>query len=214
MKQIFLFLIAATFSYGANAQIDAKSKEILSKAATKTKTYTTISATFDITITNEQTNSEETHDGSIEVKGEKYHLKLINNESFFDGKTVWTLMTDAKEVNVSEPDPNDDNVLNPAKIFALYEKGFKAQYIGEVKDGTKNLQEIHLFPESHNKPYSRIKIFVDSESSNISKIEQIGKDGNNILVKIKKFTVNQPLVDTIFVYDVAKHPGIDVIDLR
>ncbi len=213
MKRLFTLLVAFTVSYLAMAQIDAKSKEILSKAAIKTKNYTSISATFDITIENLQAQTKELHDGSIEVKGEKYHLKLVNSESFFDGKIVMTFMPDAKEVNVSEPDANDENVLNPAKIFSLYEKGFKAQYVGEQKDGSKTIQEIHLFPESHTKPYSRIKIFVDGES-NISKIEQVGKDGNNITVKIKKFTVNQPIDDSAFIFNAAKNPGVDIIDLR
>lgn len=37
--------------------------------------------------------------------------------NLFDGKTVSTYMKDANEVNISEPDPSDENVLNPAKIF-------------------------------------------------------------------------------------------------
>ena len=214
MKRTFILIFTIAIGYYATAQIDTKAKEVLSKAATKTKTFTTISATFDITIENTQQETTEKHDGSIKVKGEKYKLNLINSETYYDGKTAWTMMPDAKEVNISEPDVNDENVLNPAKIFTLYEKGFKAQYVGEVKDGAKTLNQIDLFPESKNKTYSRIKIFVDSESNNINGIEQIGKDGNNILVKIKTFIVNQPIADSEFVYDAAKHPGFDLIDLR
>ncbi len=214
MRKIIASLLMLAVSAPIFSQLDAKSKEILSAAANKTKSYTSMKATFTITMQNTQDNTSESHEGSIAVSGEKYHLVLLNNESFFDGKTVSTYMKDANEVNISEPDPSDENVLNPAKIFDIYDKGFKAQFVGEKKEGNKTISEIHLFPQSLNKPYSRIKLFIESESYRISQIEQIGKDGNNVQIKIKTFTTNQPIADTEFIFDTKKHPSVDVIDLR
>lgn len=214
MRKIIASLLMLALSVPMFSQLDAKSKEILSAAANKTKSYTSMKATFTITMQNTQDNTSESHEGSIAVSGEKYHLVLLNNESFFDGKTVSTYMKDANEVNISEPDPSDENVLNPAKIFDIYDKGFKAQFVGEKKEGTKTISEIHLFPQSHNKPYSRIKLFIENESYRISQIEQIGKDGNNVQIKIKTFTTNQPIAETEFIFDTKKYPSVDVIDLR
>lgn len=214
MKKILAFVIALLITIPLYSQLDAKSKEILTAAANKTKSYTSMNATFTVTIENSQANTKESHDGAITVKGDKFHLLLLNNESFFDGKTVSTYMKEANEVNISEPDPLDENVLNPAKIFEIYDKGFKAQYVGEKKEGGKTLQEVHLFPQSHDKPYSRIKLFIENDTYRISQIEQIGKDGNNIQIKIKTFVTNQPIADTEFIFDTKKFPGVDIIDLR
>lgn len=214
IKYILSFLTAVIFTTAIDAQIDAKSKEILAKASAKNKSYTSITAKFQIIIENSQANSKEKHDGSIDIKGDKYHIKMVNNESFFDGKTVWTLMTEANEVNISEPDPSDENVVNPAKVFTMYEKGFKAQFIGETTIGTKKVSEIHLFPEAHDKPYSRIKLFVDNETSNIVRVAQVGKDGNIMTIEMSSFEVNKPLSDSLFTFDATKYPNVDVIDLR
>jgi len=42
----------------------------------------------------------------------------------------------------------------------------------------------------------------------------IGKDGNNITIKIKKFEPNIDFKDSDFVFDQAANPDVEVVDMR
>jgi outer membrane lipoprotein-sorting protein len=208
-----LFALAMTTLF-AMAQDTEKAKEILDKVSAKTKTYTSIYASFSFTLENTQENMTETHDGSIKIKGNKYVIDLMDTKTYFDGKTLWTHMIDAKEVNVSEPAEDEEGTLNPAKIFTLYETGFKYNYIGEKTENGKALYEIDLFPESREKPFSRIKLFINKTDLTLNSLKQFGKDGNNVLIKVKSMQPNLPYPDVEFAFNQGANPGVQVIDMR
>lgn len=208
---IVVLLAAATT---AMAQSADKAKQVLDQLSAKTKAFTSIYADFSFTLENLQQKTKESHDGSIKVKGNKYMVSLMGVESYFDGKDLWSFMKDAGEVNVSTPDPNEDGNLNPAKIFTMYEKGFKFQYVGEKTENGKVMHEIDLFPESREKLFSRIKLLVVKDDLQIYSFKQMGKDGNNVTVIVKKMVANQPFGDGDFTFNKATHPNVDVVDMR
>ncbi|PZX13847.1 outer membrane lipoprotein-sorting protein [Breznakibacter xylanolyticus] len=214
MKYLFSLLSLALMSTMLTAQNTQKAKEILDQVSAKTKTYTTISADFSFSLENQQEKINEVHQGSIKVKGNKYAVKLMGVETFFDGKNQWTYMKDAGEVQVIVPDAADESVLNPAKIFTMYEKGFKFSYIGEKTEGGKVLYEIDLFPENRDKPFSRIKLLIQKDNLQLYSFKQIGKDGNHYTVKVSKMQTNQSFADTDFTFNKLANPNVDVIDLR
>lgn len=216
MRQTFIFIylvFAALFAHAQSPEV-LKAKEILDKVAAKTKSYQTIRASFSFTLENKQAEISDTHNGSIVIKGDKYKIDLMGVDTYFDGATIWMHLKDAGEVNVSEPDLTDDQTLNPATVFTIYEEGFKYIHAGETTMNGKKADIIDLFPENRDKPYSRIKLYVYRDNLQICKITQIGKDGNNYIIDIKKMEVNKPAEDTLFTFDTSKHPDVDIIDMR
>lgn len=213
-KLIVIFLFFAGLLVNAQSPEVLKAKEILDKVAAKTKSYQTIRANFSFTLENKQAEISDTHTGSIIIKGDKYMIDLMGVDTYFDGSTIWMHLKDAGEVNVSEPDLTDDQTLNPATVFTIYEEGFKYLHAGETTLNGKKADIIDLFPEKRDKPYSRIKLYVYRDNLQICKITQIGKDGNNYIIDIKKMEVNKPAEDTLFTFDTNKHPDVDIIDMR
>lgn len=213
-KKIFTVSAIFAFSLAALSQTAEKAKQVLDQLSAKTKGFTTIYADFSFTMENLQENIKESQNGFIKVKGNKYMVSLMGTESYFDGKSLWTFMKEMDEVNVTTPDPNEDGNLNPAKIFSMYEKGFKYMYVGEKTENGKVLHEIDLFPENRDKPFSRIKLLVFKDNLQIHSFKQIGKDGNNYTVKVNKMVTNQPMPDTDFTFNKAAHPKADIIDMR
>lgn len=206
---LLFFIIPFTF-----AQEQEKAKEILDKVSEKTKSYKTISADFTFSMENLQEDISETNEGTILIKGNKYKVSLMDVDTYFDGSVIYTYLTEAEEVNISEPDPEDEESLNPATIFTIYEKGFKYRYIGEKTENGKVYYEIDLYPENRDKPYSRIKLLISKDDMNLYSLRQVGKDGNNYTVIVKSMKTNIPIDDSAFVFDTAKHPDVDVIDMR
>lgn len=191
-----------------------KAKQILDEVAAKTKGYQTIRADFSFTLENTQAKVTDTQTGKIIIKGDKYKIDLMGVDTYFDGKTIWMYLRDAGEVNISEPDLMDDETLNPANIFNIYQEGFKYLHAGETSLNGKKTDVIDLFPEKRDKAFSRIKLYIYQGNLQIAKITQIGKDGNNYIIDIKKLEVNAPADDALFIFDASKHPNVEVIDMR
>jgi len=196
------------------AQSSEKAKEILDKVSAKTKAYQTIKADFSFAMENLQEEINETYEGKIILKGNKYKVSLMNVDSYYDGTALYTHMIDAEEVNVSEPDPSDEETLNPATIFTIYDKGYTFNYIGEGTAAGKPCHEIDLYPENRDKPFSRIKLLILKDDLQLYSLRQIGKDGNNYTITVKSMKTNAPVDDKTFVFDTSTHPDVDVIDMR
>lgn len=216
MKNLYLIIIAFFISFSVLAQ-DAnstKAKNILDKVSTKTKTFTTIKAVFSFEMNNQQENINEKSVGTIWIKGEKYKLSLMGLENYCDGKTIWSFIKDEEEVNISEVDNTSDNSMNPAKIFTMYDKGFKYKYIKEVFEDTRALYVIDLIPTDYDGDFSRIRLHIDKSKNTVYSMKRFGNDGNTYTVKIKNMETNKPYNDSMFKFDKSKYPDVEIIDTR
>ncbi|SMO51150.1 Outer membrane lipoprotein-sorting protein [Saccharicrinis carchari] len=210
-KLLVLLCLIPGFAFAQNSE---KAKEILDKVTAKTKTYTTIKADFSFSLENLQEDIKEEYQGTIAIKGDKYKAHLMDVDTYFDGKTLWTHMIDVEEVNVDEPDPDDEDSLNPATIFTIYQSGFKYAYMGEKVSNGVAVHSIDLFPIKRDKPYSRINLEVKKDDMQLHQIKQVSKDGNNYTIAIKELVPNIAMDDNMFVFDPNAHPEVDVIDMR
>ncbi len=148
MKKLLIgALIIIGSGVTAFAQSEVKAKEILAEVSKKYRTYDVIKTEFSYTLENPQAKIKETQSGTLFVKSKvnKYKVILKGQELISDGKNQWTYLKADKEVQLSEVD-NSSDALNPAKIFTIYEKGFKSVYTYATKLTGKTLQNIDLTP--------------------------------------------------------------------
>ncbi len=208
---IILFLFVVT-GFSVFAQQDEKAKEILDKVSAKTKAYKTIKAEFQFTISNKTEGINESQNGSIQIKGDKYTLSIKGQDVISDGKSIYTILKDASEVQINSiPDESEEDYISPNKIFTLYEKGFKFKYI--KKEGGFHI--INLYPkEAKEKSYHRIVLYVSTTKSEITKVMVYGKDGSTTTYSIKSFSSNAAIPDTKFTFNKANYPKFEIIDLR
>ncbi|MCU4155595.1 outer membrane lipoprotein carrier protein LolA [Carboxylicivirga sp. A043] len=209
-----LTLILATFSLFSFAQSQEKAKEILDQVSAKTKAYPSIVADFSFSLENMQEDINEVYEGHIILKGNKYKVNLMDVDTYFDGEVLYTHMIDAGEVNITVPDPEDEETLNPATVFTIYENGYTYNYVAEGTINGKACHEIDLYPVNRDKPFSRIKLLVLKDNLQLYSIRQVGKDGNNYTVVVKNMTTNKQIDDKTFVFDKAANSDVDVIDMR
>lgn len=211
-KKLSLLLLSLTITVGVFAQDDVKAKAILDKLSAKTKKYTSIKTTFDYQIVNKAEGLNEKQSGTLQIKGEKYYLSIKGQDVFSDGKSIYTLLKDAEEVQINSiPDENEEDVISPNTIFTLYEKGFKYKYVKEENGN----DIINLYPNNpQDKSFHRVEIQINKTKGEIYKVTVFGKDGTDMSYTIKNFTPNIAITDDTFVYSKAKYPKYDVIDLR
>lgn len=211
MKSLFILLIAGATSITAFAQDDTKAKGILDKLSAKTKAYKTIKADFQFTMTNKTEGTNESQTGKIEIKGDKYILSISGQDVISDGKSMWTILKESKEVQINEIDEEDEEAISPNKIFTLYEKGFKYKYVKEEK----GMHIINLYPKAAaDKSFHRIALYINKAKNEMSKVKVYGKDGTETTYSIKSFTADSTIPDVNFSFDKSKYPGYEIIDLR
>jgi outer membrane lipoprotein-sorting protein len=211
---IVLYWVSAIVLTAQSPEV-LKAREILDEVSATTQAYESIKADFSFILENTQADMTDSHSGTILISNDKYKVSLMDVDSYFDGQTLWTHLKEVGEVNISNPDPMDsDMMLSPAKIFNIYKEGFRYIYAGETTIDGKKVDIIDLFPEDRDKPFSRIKLFVNKDNRHISKITQIGKDGNNYIIDIQNMKTDVPCEPSMFIFDTDEYPQVEVIDMR
>lgn len=203
-------LILAFMIFPAMAQFNPEAKEYLAKAAENVKSSNGIEAQFEVILENKQENLSENSEGTVWLKGDKFKLSIMGFDSYYNGATMWTHMVDEGEVNITSPDPEDEEGLTPTNIFNLYEKGFNFKI---VKDSEEHIS-IDMFPSDRDKPFSKINVVINKSTNQFVSVTSLGKDGINNTIKITSFKKDLNLDDAMFTFDASKHADVEIIDMR
>jgi len=222
MKKLTLSAFLCFFIASAYAQKDVAAKAILNKVSEKYRSYDAVKTDFVFTLDNPQAGIKDTQRGTLTArsKSNKFRVVLyapattaIAQEIISDGKTQWTYLKKDNEVQVNNVD-NSGEGINPAKVFTIYEHGYKYIYNGDVKIGGKTYQEIDLTPEDAKKPFFKVRLEIDKVKKQIYSALIFDKNGNRYIYTLKSFTANVQIPDNAFTFDVKAHKGVEVVDLR
>jgi outer membrane lipoprotein-sorting protein len=215
-KNIVLLISFLAITISVTAQQDPKAGEILDKMADVNESVQSLSVDFSYTSKNQQTGEKYSQQGTMEIKGKKYRVKLDDNIIYFDGENMWNYMPQEKEVTVTKFQESDDDffLTNPRKLFSIYKKDFKYQFVSEFAAGDQVRYEIDLFPKDHNQPYSRFKLFVDKNTYQLAGIQAFEKNGMIHTIELKNFRKNPQFKDESFTFNPAEHPDVQVEDMR
>ena len=209
---IFSLVIANPFNSVSETQ-DNKSNEILNKLSKTYKTYKSVKASFTVTIYNKKSNTKVRQTGQLYQKGKKFRVNMSGQEIYCDGKTIWTYIDGANEVQVSKFDAKSMDI-NPSEIFTIYEKGFVHKYGGQKVVGTKTLDIIELIPTDKSKGYFKVKLGIDKLANKVKEMVVYSKNGLETTYAINKLDANVPINDSYFKFNTKDKPGVIVIDLR
>ncbi len=216
MKKL-LIIVFVFLGSGMNlmAQSEAKAKAILAEVTKKYRNYDVIKTEFSYTLENPQAKIKETQAGTLFVKSKvnKYKIILKGQELISDGKNQWTYLKADKEVQLSEVDNSSDG-LNPAKIFTIYEKGFKSLYTNDTRVNGRFVHNIDLTPTDGKRTFFKVKLQIDKLNKQITNAVIFDKNGNRYTYTIKTFTPNIKVPESTFAFDAKLYPGVEVVDLR
>ncbi len=218
MKKTHLILaIIAIFNLNAFAQDqDPKAKPILDDLSKTTKAYKTITSEYVYTIVNKDKKQLEKWTGKVLIKGSKFKLEIPGNKIVCDAKTIWAQNKDAGEVTIKNFDVNNEDQLNPTKIFTMYETGFKYKYEKEEKVGVNTFHVITLFPsvKPEKKKFHTVKLYIDKVKKQIAQVVMLMKDGSTQTYEIKSFKTNTEIADAVFTFDLKPFKADQIIDER
>ncbi len=229
MKKLLLLLLTGVFLITGKAQSldlvkDPEAKDLIDSLLKKANKFEAIYSEFTFTFEDEQEQVNDSYDGQAWIKDDSYKLILMGQTIFCDGHTIYTLLDDVGEVNITTRDTLDDSFLNnPRKLFYGYEKNYKYKYLKETVANGITVVEIELypiildqglFPESGSGiDVSRINMRIDKTNLELLAIKYFGKKGTNFTIKFN-YIESKNLADEFFKFDLKNFPDVEMIDLR
>lgn len=221
MKTIATFLMSLFITVVGLAQnqsfgkSDPAAKAILDAVSAKFKTYKAVQATFTFKSEDGKGKVLGIKKGTLYTKGNKYRVSITGGQDIFcDGVTVSTYDKTANEVTVSKFEASA-NSITPQKLFTnFYDKDFLYKLNGEKKEAGKTLQEIELTPVDKSKSFFKVLVWVDKATKTIYSTRVMEKSGNKYTYTVGSLNGNANITDAQFVFNKAKYPGVEVVDLR
>lgn len=148
--------------------------------------------------------------GKITVKGEKFLLQSSIMDMGYDGKTAWSYIKGADEVNLTEPTEEELITINPYILLNNYKKLYKAEYKGK-KEG---YEIISFVPVSTNADIKCATVSIDAGRSCPALIEIVNRDASKTVININKYESGIKTDDSIFEFSPKNYPNAEIADLR
>lgn len=216
MKQLLFMTIFSMVAWVGYAQQDVKAKEILEKVTKTTQSLASLDAKFTFEMNNKAQNIKDKSQGSIILKNKKYKLDIpqMGLKVTCDGKTIWSYMVNSNEVTISNLDEVTDELMDPSKIFTIYERGFNYKFLNEGVDAGVPVYNIELIPQKPSGDIQKIKLMIDKQKMLIHGAVMNGKEGNTVVIAVNQYKTDGVYNDADFVFDPKKYKGIEVVDMR
>jgi len=216
MRRLVLALFVFAIVADAHAQQDPKAKEVLDAMSEKYKQIDSYRVNFVNTMENKIEDIKEQYSGEILVKGDMFKLVIGDQEVYNDGETVYTYFKDVNEVNIDHFVPEDGD-MTPVTIYNAYQDGYKYRYVEEVQEGPRKLHVVELQPKPGTEEFDdliKIILEIDQSTKTLAYMEIQDKSGSVYSYKMSGFNPNVSVTDAMFKFNVSKHPGVEVVDLR
>jgi outer membrane lipoprotein-sorting protein len=214
MKKIGLFIILMTLLASSGwAQHDPKALEVLDAMSEKYQSIDGFRAKLVYKLENPTEKLNETFRGEITVMGDKYRLKIGEQEIINNGSTIWTYLKEVNEVNIENYYPEDDPMA-PAKIYTIYREGYKYSFVEEGKEKGQLVQVVDLEPDNKDEPFFKIRLTIDKQDKTLLNYKVYDKNGNRYLWTVSDFEPDRQLTASHFEFDPSEYKDVEVIDLR
>jgi outer membrane lipoprotein carrier protein len=210
------FLLAALLALASTLHMQAQdATALLTKLSNKAKTYSTIEAAFKSTLIDTRNNLRVEQRGTIFLKGKRYQIDLGDFVVVSDGVTVWTYEKEMNECYIENAADMEQDGIDPAKLFTIWEDNFRSELKGKVNIGGVNCTQINLYPKgSEKRSFHTIQLFVDEAKLQVVRVIVKGREGSDVQYDVTKFTPNVALADDRFKFNKAKYPGVKMVDNR
>jgi outer membrane lipoprotein-sorting protein len=207
-------LFIATISF--SQQNDPAAKKVLEGVSAKFKSFKSVQVAFTLRQEDAKGGLLGTKKGTASLKGSRYRVSIAGTgqEIFCDGTNIWTYDKSANEVTITKPDPSASTISMQKMFTSFYDKDFLYKLNGDKVVNKKTVQEIEMTPTDKNKPFHKVYVLVDKKSQTINSTRILDKVGNVTVYTVNTMNGSANLPDNLFVFDKAKYPGVEVVDLR
>ncbi|WP_435414770.1 LolA family protein [Polaribacter aestuariivivens] len=203
---LFLSLFLTTIAFSQNGE---KAKSLLDEVSTKMGAYKNMYIGFSQTLSNKDAGIKEGDEppirGEINLEGEKYILNYLGNQFIYDGKKLYVINHDEKEISITDGDlGGDDGFIYPSKLLTFYKEGYNFK-MGKLENNQgRQIQYVTLNPIDSNSDIVKVELGIDAKTKHIFNLIQTGSNGSKTTFTITKFKKNEELSENFFKFNKAK----------
>ena len=208
MKQLSVLLFLLFFyCFSVFSQDSTNAESILDKSAAKIKAAKGINVSFSLTQKDKQNKVVSTSKGVMKIKSSKYYISQQGNEIFCNGVQIWNY-DGQNEVTVTKVH-NDEDEFSPQQILTGFnKKDFNIKLVSST--GTN--YQLQLTPVDKRQNFKQIMLYINKSTSLVSKASIIDKMNAVTEISFTNISLNASFADSEFIFDGAKHPGVEVIN--
>ncbi|MBN2615189.1 MAG: outer membrane lipoprotein carrier protein LolA [Bacteroidales bacterium] len=206
-KKMGAWLLLAMIFMAGNLMAHESKKEdaevLLKKAMDKMSAYKNFKANLSYTMDNKDMNIHEKKSGTIFVEGDKYRIDMGAQVIISDGKDVWTVLRDSKEVMLTSVDPNDPSSISPTNILSKY-ADYKAKI--DHEDAAKDLVTLELNTKK-DANYKKVTITLNTKTFELQSFSLYDDQGSVYTYHIVNLKSNLTFPAGTFTYRAKDFPG-------
>lgn len=154
-----------------------------------------------------------TASGTIYVQGRKFRLESPQMQTWFDGKTQWSLMAGNGEVYVSNPTAAELQSVNPYYFLNLYKSGYDFLLVATTYGG-RACHEVRLRAQRAGQDIREMRIVIDKSDYTPYSVRVKQKNGNWTRIRVNKLATGKQWPATFFQFNPKDFPNAEVVDLR
>lgn len=216
MKRALIVLMTVFIAQTGVSQESNKAKQLLDEVSEKMGAYTNMQIGFSTSLTNKEAGVEENDEppinGKITLQGEKYNLDYLGNTFIFNGKTLYVINHDEKEVTTNEEDlDEDDGFIYPSKLLTFYKDGYNYKMGTLTNIRGRKIQFVELTPIDSESEIVKVNLGIDAKTKHIYQLIQLGANGAETTLTINQFKSNQKISELTFEFDKAKYEKLDYL---
>ena len=213
MKKTVLYILCSLFTVLAwGGTKDTNTRKVLDATASHLNKAGGISLNFTATTLQGKT-PQGTARGTMDIQGKKFTITMPEMQSWFDGKTQWTMLTDDDEVSMAEPTGAELQAINPYAFIDIYKQGFNYKMKKGTLSNGKNGYKIFLNADNKKQEIREIYLEVDNQYNPVRVSMRQGKS-QWVRIIVNSFRTGQKFDSDHFTFPKAKYPNAIIIDLR
>lgn len=193
-KLLFLctLMFASVMAFGQDA------KGLLDKVKNKYNNANTYYIKFDFI------NGGKTHTGEVFSAKQKFNLNVMDINQIYDGKKLYTISKDEKEVMISN-DNNMDDLLTPTKILDNYSKDFTYALDKKQTIAGKPIQFIKLTPKNNKLGIQYALLGINTNNNEIYQYKEFSRNSETSTITVKEYLENLIIHKSYFNFDASKY---------
>lgn len=186
---VYMFLIL--FSGFSVAQKNTASEKLLNEVIQNLKAAKNASINYSLNQNNQQ------HKGTIWLSKQKYVLEFNGVKQIFDGKQLFTIDTQDKEVTISKK--------GNSTSFSITEllQSFRMDYsVGSIKSlqEKSNLKIVEIHSKNKTSGIDKIELSIESNKKQIRSITHYFSNASKSVTTIESIVLNENLPENFFAF--------------
>lgn len=152
-----------------------------------------------------------TQTGIFYSDNSRYKLKIMGTEQIFDGKKVYSISDEDKEITIAKPNENQI-AFSPLSYLDSYKNDYNVTYSGKKTLSGIPVDIIKMTPVKANGMKS-VTLYVNLPQKKLIKLEQLSSNNDLAVITINNYKENQILSPSIFTFDKSKYPNYLITEL-